>query len=216
MEPDELKLICLKTVIPTCQCIKTDCNEPPVAFLMLNDEFQACCRKHYEISTFYHDGFDCYHTAENSETRYTVYIGLETLYLYTHPGLHPVNRYNNVHKVILGRSAEREDNVDCILVELRKGFYLLIADYLCVFETEDEILTLRSYYIGPGRICCFAIGKENVFNFPYYDPGSHYVTEKRSYPRETDWEKPVMFQSFDVLLNRRPLNSTLVKHNYRV
>jgi len=219
MNPEELKVMCLKTVIPTLKCVKEGCLESPMCFLKFGDEYQVCCQRHFEISTFYHDGLSRYNTGKGNETRFTVYSGLKTAYLYTYPSHKPINRYVNIQRVIpshrLSDNGESQhdprEDVDAVLIKLKKGFYLLVANYLCVFESEDEIRELYSCISESGSsLCCGAVGNEKVYIFPHEEPGSHYVVEKRFYPREMDWENIFSFQSTDILLNQRPLHSTLL------
>lgn len=215
MEPENLKLLCLKTVITDCQCFKENCNELPISVTILENKIKVLCKKHYEHLIFNHEELDCYYTSESNTPQYAIYLGNNTVYIYNYPKLNPIIKYKNIKNVIFGKRFRKLDDIDCVLIEIKKGLYLLIADYICIFKTKDEIKSLFSYKTEIDHLTCCAIGKEYVFYFPYYRPESHYMINKKFYPDDMNWEEKIIFQSIDTLSNQISFNSTLLHHeNY--
>lgn len=215
LTPESLKMLALKTVVMDSNCIKTGCKEPPICFLMFENEYGFCCRKHFEISTFYHDGLDCFHTAPGCETRFTVYVGVETVYIYTYLDHSPIKQYTSFVSVIPSIRVGGGCKGDVVVIELKPGFYLLIADYLCVFKSlsEEKIERVYSYIDPKGVLNCCAIGNEMVYAFPHSDVTSHRFFEKRLYSNRIGTKHMFTDVDLDILLEEKPLNSTLVRYN---
>jgi len=217
VSPESLKMLALKTVITRADCIKTGCTDTPVCFLMFENEYGFCCRKHFEIPTFYHDGLDCFHTAPGCETRFTVYVGVETIYVYTYPDRQPISQYSGFAEVILSTRVgdEKKYKGDVVVIELKPGFYLLIADYLCVFESvsNEKIDRVYSYIDSKGVLHCCAVGSKMGYMFPNSDVYSHRVVEKRLYSNRIGTEFMFTDVDLDILLEEQPLDSNLVRYN---
>jgi len=140
-------------------------------------------------------------------------VGSETVYIYTYLDRNPIKQYTGFVSVTPSIRVGGSHKGDVVVIELKTGFYLLIADYLCVFKSlsEEKIERVYSYIDPKGVLNCCAIGSEMVYAFPRSDVASHRVFEKRLYSNRIGTKHMFTDVDLDILLEEQPLDSNLVR-----
>lgn len=173
MDPPQLKLCALEQVLKGLKCTKVGCAGVPMAFQVHGEEKAVWCQKHYEISTFYHDGLTQYNTLSGGHNQeHKIYVGENVIYIHNFDLNGRTIQYVDIKPFVGSSYGEMEGNT--VLFKKNKvNEYVWISNSMMTrtdFDEngiEDEIVEYYSFVDKHNISHPVAVGTKNIY-FPGY------------------------------------------------